>query len=397
MAPKAVPKVNKEADKARQKAKAKAAEDKTFGLKNKNKSAKVAKYVQCVTQNSGVNAKDKRLQEQAEKAKKEKKEAEERRKQELNELFAMAIKQPKVPAGVDPKSVVCEFFRHGQCTKGFKCKFSHDLGVERKTAKIDLFTDQRDLDKEGGDEGMEDWDQATLESVVAQKHGAERPSNTTSIICKFFLDAVEKRQYGWFWRCPNGGDCKYRHALPPGYVLKSQMKELLEAEAAKNSRDITEVIEEERSRVEGRTPITEEVFRGWHARKRDAREAQRATALEERRKKGLLNGREIFLQDNFVATDDAAAGGDDEYKREDDEEARIEEMFRAAAAAQAAARAAVDAGPSTAGADEEDAALFGGGSDDDGECPSSDDDGGEELSDGELDALEAQLKGTAVG
>jgi hypothetical protein len=29
----------------------------------------------------------------------EKKEAEERRKQELNELFAMAIKQPKVPAG----------------------------------------------------------------------------------------------------------------------------------------------------------------------------------------------------------------------------------------------------------------------------------------------------------
>lgn len=44
---------------------------------------------------------------------------------------------------------MCEFFRHGQCTKGFKCKFSHDLGVERKSAKIDLFTDQRDLDKEG--------------------------------------------------------------------------------------------------------------------------------------------------------------------------------------------------------------------------------------------------------
>ena len=30
---------------------------------------------------------------------------------------------------------------------------------------------------------------------------------------------------GRFWQCPNGGkDCKYRHALPPGYVLKSQMK-----------------------------------------------------------------------------------------------------------------------------------------------------------------------------
>lgn len=51
-------------------------------------------------------------------------------------------------AGVDPKSIVCEFFRHGQCTKGFKCKFSHDLNVERKSAKIDLFTDQRNLEKE---------------------------------------------------------------------------------------------------------------------------------------------------------------------------------------------------------------------------------------------------------
>lgn len=53
-------------------------------------------------------------------------------------------------------------------------------------------------------------------------------------VCKYFLEAVEKKQYGWFWSCPNGGkDCHYRHALPPGYVLKSQMKALLEEEADK--------------------------------------------------------------------------------------------------------------------------------------------------------------------
>jgi hypothetical protein len=52
-----------------------------------------------------------------------------------------------------------------------------------------------------------------------------------------------------------------RHALPPGYVLKSQMKELLEEEASK-VRDIAEVIEEERSKVEAKTPITEEVRAG---------------------------------------------------------------------------------------------------------------------------------------
>ena len=54
---------------------------------------------------------------------------------------------------------------------------------------------------------------------------------------------MEKKQYGWFWVCPNGGkDCHYRHALPPGYVLKSQMKALLEEEAEKIT--VEEEIEE---------------------------------------------------------------------------------------------------------------------------------------------------------
>ena len=38
--------------------------------------------------------------------------------------------------------MLCEYFRHGQCTKGFKCKFSHDLAVERKGGKIDIFSDR---------------------------------------------------------------------------------------------------------------------------------------------------------------------------------------------------------------------------------------------------------------
>ena len=44
-------------------------------------------------------------------------------------------------------------------------------------------------------------------------------------ICKHFLDAVENNKYGWFWSCPEGGtNCKYRHALPPGFVLKKDKK-----------------------------------------------------------------------------------------------------------------------------------------------------------------------------
>jgi len=44
---------------------------------------------------------------------------------------------------VDPKTVLCQFFKSGQCQKGDKCKFSHDLNIERKSAKIDLYTDSR--------------------------------------------------------------------------------------------------------------------------------------------------------------------------------------------------------------------------------------------------------------
>ena len=52
--------------------------------------------------------------------------------------------------------------------------------------------------------------------------------------------------------------------MPPGYVLKSQMKELLEAEAA-NKPAVEDEIEEARKAVEARTPLTHEVFDRWRA------------------------------------------------------------------------------------------------------------------------------------
>ena len=249
---------------------------------------------------------------------------------------------------------MCEYFRAGVCTKGFKCKYAHDLAVERKTQKIDLFSDRRDdggEDGEGGDT-MADWDQAQLEAAIAQKHGAEaasapnNPNNRTNIICKFFLDAVEKRQYGWFWSCPNGKDCKYRHALPPGYVLPSQMKELLAAEAAA-APNIEDQIEAERAKVDARTPITAEVFAKWRADQEAAAAAVAGAAAAARAKAGTLTGREIFALEGFVAEDDisAAAG----YEREVDDEAEIVRVAAEAAAAEAAARAEAGAAASGAG------------------------------------------------
>jgi hypothetical protein len=113
---------------------------------------------------------------------------------------------------------------------GKKCKFSHDLSVERKTEKKNLYADTRNgaengddaEDKAAGgggkDETVDDWDEEKLRKVVMSKHG--NPKTTTDKVCKYFIDAVENGKYGWLWQCPNGGDkCMYRHSLPPGYVI----------------------------------------------------------------------------------------------------------------------------------------------------------------------------------
>lgn len=51
-----------------------------------------------------------------------------------------------------------------------------------------------------------------------------------------FLDAVEKQQYGYFWVCPNGGaKCRYRHALPEGFILNTDKAK---AQAAENKEDL---------------------------------------------------------------------------------------------------------------------------------------------------------------
>ncbi len=51
-------------------------------------------------------------------------------------------------------------------------------------------------------------------------------------MCKHFIQAIESQKFGWFGECPNGDNCQYRHALPPGFVLRSQKKAADEAAKA---------------------------------------------------------------------------------------------------------------------------------------------------------------------
>ncbi|CAK9155112.1 unnamed protein product [Ilex paraguariensis] len=353
------PKQQSKADLAK---KQKVVEDKTFGLKNKNKSKNVQKYVQSIQQAAQPKL------DPSKTAAKKKKEEEKAREKELNELFKIAVVQPKVPVGVDPKSIVCEFFKVGQCAKGFKCKFSHDLNVQRKGEKIDIYSDKRD------EETMEDWDLETLEKVVEFNNKQYNQNKPTDIVCKYFLEAVEKKQYGWFWDCPNGGkDCHYRHALPPGYVLKSQMKALLEEEADRIP--IEEEIENQRAKLTTSTPMTTEYFFQWKKKKMEEREAGLAAQRAERAKNDRMSGRELFLSDSSLFVDDAEAY--EKYQRE--EESDVTEKK-------------VQGNPSA----ERPSSSTGAGADPEEVVSDVDDDDDDDLDINELDELEATLLRTSI-
>lgn len=118
-----------------------------------------------------------------------KKEEKQKQLAELNQLFKPVAVSQKIDKGVDPKSVLCAFFKSGQCGKGNKCKFSHDLTIERKSEKKSLYFDKRGEGEEENVDTMDTWDDEKLKEVVEKKHGErEKKLPPTDIICKHFID-----------------------------------------------------------------------------------------------------------------------------------------------------------------------------------------------------------------
>ncbi|XP_048432911.1 zinc finger CCCH domain-containing protein 11-like [Pyrus x bretschneideri] len=245
------PKQQSKADLAK---KQKIVEDKTFGLKNKNKSKNVQKYVQILKQS--VQPKP---------------------------------DPSKTAAKYDANCLTIFLFCCGLCCSEYVYIFY------RRT--------------------IEDWDQETLEKVVESKKNEYQQNKPTDIICKYFLEAVEKKQYGWFWVCPNGSkNCHHGHALPPGYVLKSQMKALLEEESEKIP--IAEEIENQRVKLTTSTPMTPELFMQWKKKKIAEGDAGLAAKMAEQAKNDSMSGRELFLSDSSLFVDDAEA--DEKYHKEEE-------------------------------------------------------------------------------
>uniref|UniRef100_A0A0K0D3A5 Zinc finger CCCH domain-containing protein 15 homolog n=1 Tax=Angiostrongylus cantonensis TaxID=6313 RepID=A0A0K0D3A5_ANGCA len=293
--------------KAEQKRKEKIIEDKTFGLKNK-KGAQNQKYVQQI-QNQ-IRSNNARVDQAKAAEAKRKKELDDLR--DLNKLLKPV--EQKVQRDVDPKSVLCAFFKQGMCHKGAKCKFSHDLAMEQKTQKKNLYVDSRDLKEE--DDNVENWDNEKLNDVVNKKHGeANKKLNQTTIVCKYFIQAVEQSKYGWFWECPNGGEkCQYRHCLPEGYVLKKDKKKM-EEQDKENQISLEELIEKERAALSSRnlTKITLQSFIAWKKRKlseKKQKEAEEEKAKKDKIKAGKalgMSGRDLFTFNADGCVDDEEA------------------------------------------------------------------------------------------
>ncbi|KAH7114428.1 hypothetical protein B0J11DRAFT_445184 [Dendryphion nanum] len=290
--------------------------DKTFGMKNK-KGGAAQKQIRQIQQAAATAKTPEQKKKEAEKLQREReKAAAEQARKDTADLFK-PVQVQKVPFGVDPKTILCQFFKKGNCEKGKRCKFSHDLAVERKTEKKSLYQDDRE--KEGEEEEdaktkdrIEDWDEEKLQKVILSKHG--NPKTTTDKVCKYFIDAVENQKYGWFWTCPNGGDkCMYKHSLPPGFVLKT--KEQRAAEKALMDKSplatltLEDFLESERHKLTGTlTPVTADTFAKWKKERMDKKAAEEeAKALKE------ATGRAMFekgdwKQDSDVDSDDEDDG-----------------------------------------------------------------------------------------
>ncbi|KAL4901680.1 hypothetical protein BDW74DRAFT_159932 [Aspergillus multicolor] len=286
-------------------------DDKTFGMKNKKGGSAKKQIAQLQAQAaSSKNADEKRKQAEKDRREAEKK-ASEQAKKEAMELFK-PVQVQKVPFGVDPKTVLCQFYKQGHCEKGRKCKFSHDLNVERKAAKKDLYTDSREAEEEKKKaDTMEQWDEEKLRSVVLSKHG--NPRTTTDKVCKYFIEAVENQKYGWFWVCPNGGDkCMYKHSLPPGFVLKTKEQRAAEKalmdKSPLNTLTLEDWLESERHKLTGElTPVTPETFAKWKKDRMDKKAAE-----EQARKAKEDTGRSLFESGNWRTEDSEEESDEDD-------------------------------------------------------------------------------------
>lgn len=141
--------------------------------------------------------------------------------------------QQKAPIGMDPKTIPCVYFQKKMCTKGDRCKYGHRV------------------------------QKSVVEDKVFRDYGKR--------VCPFLVEAINKNEYNKNWTCPDF-HCRNVHRLKE--VEKGVdvgLEEYLELTRQSLGEELT--------------PMTEEVFLKWRARKQKEDDKHRGRA--ERLGKGL--------------------------------------------------------------------------------------------------------------
>lgn len=288
MAPKVV-------DKARQQQREKIAEDKTFGLKNKNKSKQVQKYIKSLTSNAAGAPKGGKEQEARDK--KATKAADIQKAALMNSLFNMST--DKKGRAFDPVAKKKAKEAEEQAIAG-----GSKLKEEVRKEIIEGIANSITLTNPKGVRMSELGGHPILQTLKT-KHA----ESFKSISLLLFIKANDKI----YWvDDPENNNPLVRCMAD------------VEAEVAPDERPIEEILEERRAALPpGGTPVTKQTFKEWKEKKEAERlaevEASRQAIIKKDGGKGLvgMSGRDLFTYDATLFVDDDGAASDYDEREED--------------------------------------------------------------------------------
>lgn len=286
-------------DKAKAKEKEKIAVDKTFGMKNKNKSKVVQKYIKAITNNIHGAPKggleEKKREEKAEKQKDQAKAA------LMNSLFNLGT--DKKGRAFDPVAKKKAKQAEEEALAAGK-KLSDELRKEiiEGIANSIRLTNPKGI-------RMSELGGHPIIHALKDKHA----DTFKTISLLLFIKANEKV----FW---------VDDAESSNPMLRCQ--EDVDAEVEPDERPIEEIIEEKRAALPpGGTPVTLDTFKAWKEKREADRLAEvEAQSKENQKKSGTKNlvgmsGRDLFTFDASLFVDDDGAASADEY----DERSEVED------------------------------------------------------------------------
>lgn len=338
-------------DKTKAKSAAKIIEDKTFGLKNKNKSKKVQKYVQQIqNQVSGGGKRNMSAAAQQAAAAKKKADKEARKQAELEmfKLLGDAYKPKKKSKKTKKKEQEQAAEKEAEQKAKQQAEDERDFGipmvalqdvfhleskarVERICAVLEHKDNLVTKTKDGQDSiFLRVADGTTLNPMNVQIIG----ENPTSFEHKVghVLDVRNAtamvRGDKVFLEITKGSDAEILAASERLTEHVQEKKEENDAIRAQGGIPIEQLIEEQRAQLsfENLTPVTKERFFAWKEKKRKAKEAaweeKRQAAAKKSGGKGLnvLSGRALFAYDSSLFKDDDAALDNQEYDVVEDQE-----------------------------------------------------------------------------